>query len=533
MHFAGARDAGFRDRIALAFPRTGAEKTPRLAARRRAHGRDGRLAPGQGARRRGGRRRAWPCWPPCSPTGAGSRSRDAANRSGPSSTRFWRSAPSSESCRPTQPGRSTCPRRIGDAFGDPPRRAHLQRPLLLASPHRRAAAGRGQGARRGRRIVGDSGCDTLSFFALRDDKSYFFSPTGRSFLAYRVLHGVALVSGDPIGDEAEAGELVAEFRRVAQARGWRTAILASQRGAASALHVHGPQADLPRGRGGRRAARLLARGTADPQGATVRHAARARRATARAWSRFGTSSRGLRTSYARSRRSGAAAGPSAASRWRWTASSHIPRRWSRSPSATDGHVGGFIHLVPVPATGGLSLASMRRRDGEPNGLMEFLLARTIEWARERDVPEFSLNFSVFAQLILNPTPQVAVGSAFRPPPPRPRSSRSTACCASTANSSRSGVRATSASRAGSTSRSSALPTCARSPCSRRRGRGCAHPICPHANRPASRASSACAPPASRRSSPWPAGRNRRPAACRPPSRRRPRRARSPRSGSRR
>ena len=69
----------------------------------------------------------------------------------------------------------------------------------------------------------------------------------------------------------------------------------------------------------------------------------------------------------------------------------------------DGHVGGFIHLVPVPATGGLSLASMRRRGGEPNGLMEFLLARTIEWARERDVPEFSLNFSVFAQLILNPS----------------------------------------------------------------------------------------------------------------------------------
>jgi lysyl-tRNA synthetase class 2 len=69
----------------------------------------------------------------------------------------------------------------------------------------------------------------------------------------------------------------------------------------------------------------------------------------------------------------------------------------------DGHVGGFIHLVPVPATGGLSLASMRRCEEVPNGLMEFLLARTIEWARERDVPEFSLNFSVFAQLILNPS----------------------------------------------------------------------------------------------------------------------------------
>jgi lysylphosphatidylglycerol synthetase-like protein (DUF2156 family) len=31
----------------------------------------------------------------------------------------------------------------------------------------------------------------------------------------------------------------------------------------------------------------------------------------------------------------------------------------------DGHVGGFIHVVPVPATGGLSLASMRRREEVP------------------------------------------------------------------------------------------------------------------------------------------------------------------------
>jgi lysyl-tRNA synthetase class 2 len=78
------------------------------------------------------------------------------------------------------------------------------------------------------RIVTETGCDTLSFFALRGDKSYFFSPSGRSFLAYRVLHGVALVSGDPIGDESEAGELITEFRRLARARGWRTAILATR-----------------------------------------------------------------------------------------------------------------------------------------------------------------------------------------------------------------------------------------------------------------------------------------------------------------
>src|SRR5581483_3842404 len=59
-----------------------------------------------------------------------------------------------------------------------------------------------------------------------------------------------------------------------------------------------------------------------------------------------------------------------------------------------GAVGGFLQLVPAPACNGYSLASMRRRHETPNGLMEFLIVRTIEWAREHEVSEVSLNFSV-------------------------------------------------------------------------------------------------------------------------------------------
>jgi lysyl-tRNA synthetase class 2 len=67
--------------------------------------------------------------------------------------------------------------------------------------------------------------------------------------------------------------------------------------------------------------------------------------------------------------------------------------------APDGSVGGFIQLVPAPACGGYSLASMRRRRETPNGLMEFLIVETIAWAREHDVSEVSLNFSVFAEYL--------------------------------------------------------------------------------------------------------------------------------------
>ena len=79
--------------------------------------------------------------------------------------------------------------------------------------------------RTARRLVDAYGSDSLAFFTLRRDKSYLFSPNRRAFLAYRVVAGTALVSGDPVGDEDEFDELLAELRRFARANGWRVAVL--------------------------------------------------------------------------------------------------------------------------------------------------------------------------------------------------------------------------------------------------------------------------------------------------------------------
>src|SRR5205085_2256607 len=76
-----------------------------------------------------------------------------------------------------------------------------------------------------RQLVDAYGSDSLSFFALRRDKSYLFSPSGRAFLAYRVVAGTTLVSGDPVGDETEIDDLLAELRRIARAHGWRFAVV--------------------------------------------------------------------------------------------------------------------------------------------------------------------------------------------------------------------------------------------------------------------------------------------------------------------
>ena len=81
-----------------------------------------------------------------------------------------------------------------------------------------------------RDLVAAWGIDTLAPFVLRADKSYFFSSDERAFLAYRVVGGVAIVSGDPVGPPEAYGLLLDQFTAFARERGWRLAILgASER----------------------------------------------------------------------------------------------------------------------------------------------------------------------------------------------------------------------------------------------------------------------------------------------------------------
>lgn len=55
------------------------------------------------------------------------------------------------------------------------------------------------------------GRDTLSYFHLQHNRQYFFSPSGKSFLSYRVMKGVAVVAADPVGPQEEIESLLASF----------------------------------------------------------------------------------------------------------------------------------------------------------------------------------------------------------------------------------------------------------------------------------------------------------------------------------
>jgi lysyl-tRNA synthetase class 2 len=248
-----------------------------------------------------------------------------------------------------------------------------------------------------RALVEAYGSDSLSFFALRRDKSYLFSPSRRAFLAYRVVAGTALVSGDPVGDDAEIDALLAELRRIVRARGWRLAVVGAS----------GEQLDRYRALG-LKPVPIGEEAVLRPQ----------------EFSLEGRAIRKVRQSVSRLRKAGYSfrivaaddvappleaelADVSAA--WRKGEPErgfsmaiddlHVPGTVLALAEDSDGRVGGFLHLAPAPAGGGWSLSTMRRRPDAPNGLTEFLVVETLAWARENGSRELSLNFCALTDFL--------------------------------------------------------------------------------------------------------------------------------------
>ena len=78
---------------------------------------------------------------------------------------------------------------------------------------------------RAREIVRRHGRGTLDYFALRDDKQFFFYRD--SLVAYAVYGGVALLSPDPIGPRGERAEVFSAFRAFAETHAWTIGVMAA------------------------------------------------------------------------------------------------------------------------------------------------------------------------------------------------------------------------------------------------------------------------------------------------------------------
>ena len=248
-----------------------------------------------------------------------------------------------------------------------------------------------------RALVDAHGHDSLSFFALRRDKSYFFSPTRRSFLAYRVVTGTALISGDPVGADDEFDSLLAEFRRVARTNGWRLAVIS-----ASATHL-----DRYR-RLGMRAFEIGEEAVLYP--ATFSLEGRPIRKVRQSVSRVTKAGFSLRIVAADDVDEALRASLDEVSeQWRGNMPErgfsmaiddlYVPGTVFAVAEDEDGVVGGFLHLAPTPAGGGWSLSTMRRSPQSPNGLTEFLVVKTVGWAKEQGAAELSLNFCALTDYI--------------------------------------------------------------------------------------------------------------------------------------
>ncbi len=71
-----------------------------------------------------------------------------------------------------------------------------------------------------RAIVAQFARTSQDFFKLWPDKAYFFSPTRRCFLAYRVSGHAALALGDPVGPESEIETTARAFLDFCHDNGW-------------------------------------------------------------------------------------------------------------------------------------------------------------------------------------------------------------------------------------------------------------------------------------------------------------------------
>jgi lysyl-tRNA synthetase class 2 len=251
-----------------------------------------------------------------------------------------------------------------------------------------------------RALVHAWGADTLAPFVLRSDKSYFFTADESAFLAYRVVGGVAIVSGDPIGPAGRADELVTRFVAHARERDWRIAILgASERWlpayARHGLHAlyHGDEA-------------IVDTATFSLEGRAIRKV----RQSVNRLERAGYSARVLRPSELdgplRSELEDVASG------WR---GDRPERGFVMALDVlfglgdddavfvvgfdADGAAAGFLHFAVSAAAAALSLSSMPRDRDTPNGFNEWLICEAVAWAREHGYERVSLNFAPFAALL--------------------------------------------------------------------------------------------------------------------------------------
>ena len=278
------------------------------------------------------------------------------------------------------------------------------RPLVQRDPHRQSDWDHAA------RLVHDYGWDTLAYFALRDDKSFFFSSDGEAMIAYTYMAGHGLGAGDPIGRPESIALVVDEFLAFCRTRAWKPAFLATREGdlplysSRGLRHVYlGDEAILR--------CDELAQGGGDKS----IHQAHRRVAKTHTFQLMTESS---------APRSTVDALNAISARWR----GKNPERgftMSLSQDVTGessefllcvafdsaGAPSGFLRIVPAYGrVRGYTLDLMRHDPDAPNGITEFLIVNTATELADRGVHRLSMNFAAWGRLL---DPDIQHGASQR------------------------------------------------------------------------------------------------------------------------
>ncbi|MGW8974732.1 phosphatidylglycerol lysyltransferase domain-containing protein [Streptomyces platensis] len=247
--------------------------------------------------------------------------------------------------------------------------------------------------------------DSLGYFALRRDKGAVFSPTGKAAVCYRVISGVMLASGDPIGDVEAWPGAIERFMEEAKAHSWTPAVTGcSETGGQVWTRETGMDAlelgdeaivDVAdftlTGRAMRNVRQMVKRIERNGYETRVRRVrdlapdelAQLQKA-ADAW-RDTDTERGF--SMALGRIDAVADGDAV------IATAHLPAAEGEEPGPY-GDLKAMQHFVPW-GDSGISLELMRRDRSADPGMNELLIVAALQAAPDLKIKQVSLNFAVF------------------------------------------------------------------------------------------------------------------------------------------
>jgi lysyl-tRNA synthetase class 2 len=254
------------------------------------------------------------------------------------------------------------------------------------------------------RLHGD---DTLSFFKLRQDIHYLFDAEQQAFMAYRVEGGVLLCSGDPVGAQHAVPGLVRTALAFAEQRGLRLGAVGVSDDVARLFEQEG----LRRFYLGDEA--IVDTGTFSLEGRAIRKVRQSVRRLEQADYTFALTELGaLSEGELRELESVTDTWLQGAPERGFAMAMDSVRGEHQFETLVgvarddEGRVRGFLHFVPTYGRAAVSLSFMRRDPETPNGLTEYLVSRSLEAFRARDVDQVSLNFAAFARLVHDPQTRV-------------------------------------------------------------------------------------------------------------------------------